>query len=234
MGSQGGYSDAPPYAHERDFLQYTSYSRSRERNSGKYRTDQRGKMSELSQFGRAVVLALGANLPSRWGAPPATFARAVAMLSAAGFTLHSVSSLYRTRAVGPGLQDGYYNAVIAGYSSVPPAVLLRAAKRIERAAGRRRGRTWGPRPLDIDLIDFKGLRLGTAGRQRVPGQLILPHPELHKRSFVLVPLAEALPHWHHPQSGVSAATLLKRLDVNARRGVGSRLAFPQDVCEKPQ
>lgn len=179
-----------------------------------------------------VVLALGANLQSSWGAPPATFARAVALLAQGGVDVCWTSSLYRTKAVGPGLQDSYYNAVVAARSALPPAALLRIAKRLERLAGRRRGRLWGPRPLDIDLIDYKGFHIGRSGPVRIPGQLILPHPELHKRSFVLAPLAEALPAWRHPRLGLSAADLLKRLPPRARGGLGGRLDFPLAVCEK--
>lgn len=189
-------------------------------------------MSDQDPSRRIVVLALGANLPSLWGAPPATFARAIALLADAGVFVRWASSLYRTKAVGPGLQDSYFNAIVAAECPVPPASLLRLAKRLERQAGRRRGRLWGPRPLDIDLIDYKGFNLGKAGRLRVPGQLILPHPELHKRSFVLAPLEEALPQWRHPRLGLGAANLRKRLPPPARGGVGSRLAFPLAVCEK--
>lgn len=181
---------------------------------------------------RVVVLALGANLQSRWGAPPATFARAVALLREGGVVVRWASSLYRTKAVGPGLQESYYNAIVAAETDLPPSVLLRFVKGLERQAGRRRGRLWGPRPLDIDLIDYKGVGLGKAGRIRLPGQLILPHPELHRRSFVLAPLAEALPDWRHPRLGASAAQLRKRLPAPAQGGVGSRLAFPLPVCEK--
>lgn len=189
-------------------------------------------MSQRGVQRRWVILALGANLSSRWGEPPATFARAVEILQKSGFGVSRASSLYRTKAVGPGLQETYYNAVIAGESALPPAALLRLAKRIERDAGRRRGRLWGPRPLDIDLIDYKGVRLCKEGRVRVPGQLILPHPELHRRMFVLAPLAEALPTWRHPILALAATDLMKRLPASARGGIGSRLAFPGSVCEK--
>lgn len=189
-------------------------------------------MSEHAVSGRWVVFALGANLSSRWGEPPATFARTVEILRTSGVLVRRVSSLYRTKAVGPGLQETYYNAVIAAESALPPAALLRLAKRIERDAGRRRGRLWGPRPLDIDLIDYKGFRLGKEGRVRLPGQLILPHPELHRRMFVLAPLAEALPCWRHPTFALAATDLMKRLPPAARGGIGSRLAFPGFVCEK--
>lgn len=188
-------------------------------------------MSNTRQGTRPVILALGANLPSRWGEPPATFARALRLLHLAGFCTQTTSSLYRTQAIGPGLQDTYFNAVVVGVTATPPAALLRAAKRIEREAGRRRGRLWGPRPLDIDVIDYKGLLLGREPRRREPGQLLLPHPELHTRSFVLVPLAEAAPQWRHPRSGLSAATLLQRLPPDRRAGVGSRLAFPASTCD---
>lgn len=154
------------------------------------------------------------------------------MLERAGVAVCRASSLYRTKAVGPGLQESYYNAVIVAECDLPPAALLRLVKSFERQAGRRRGRLWGPRPLDIDLIDYKGVALGKAGRVRTPGQLILPHPELHKRSFVLTPLAEAWPSWRHPRKGSGARDLMKRLPMAARGGVGSRLAFPLPVCEK--
>ena len=189
-------------------------------------------MVDEHRVAKPVVLALGANLSSAWGPPPASFARAVATLCCSGVTTISASRLYLTEAVGPGLQNTYYNAVLVVSTQLPPSVLLRLLKRIERDAGRRRGRLWGPRPLDIDIVDYKGRLLGQRSRRRVPGQLELPHPELHKRAFVLVPLAEVLPQWRHPRLGLSVQTLVKRLPPQAHKGVGDSLAFPLSPCEK--
>jgi 2-amino-4-hydroxy-6-hydroxymethyldihydropteridine diphosphokinase len=77
-------------------------------------------------------------------------------------------------------------------------MLLRTFKQLERAAGRRFGRHWGPRPLDLDIIDVRGTVLNWPPLHRVRGGLILPHPEMAARAFVLVPLKEIAPHWHHP------------------------------------
>jgi 2-amino-4-hydroxy-6-hydroxymethyldihydropteridine diphosphokinase len=89
--------------------------------------------------------------------------------------------------------------------------MLRLLKRIERRAGRRLGRRWGPRPLDIDILDYRGTRIGWPPRRREPGRLILPHPEMHRRVFVLVPLLEIAPHWRHPILGLGARALLSHL-----------------------
>jgi 2-amino-4-hydroxy-6-hydroxymethyldihydropteridine diphosphokinase len=129
------------------------------------------------------------------------------------------SSLYSTAPEGLGRQARYFNAVVAVEASVAPAALLRIVKQIERKAGRRLGRHWGPRPLDIDLLDFGGRRIGRPHGRRRPGQLLLPHPEMHRRAFVLLPLQEIAPSWRHPRLGVRAATLLARLGARQRAQV---------------
>ena len=106
--------------------------------------------------------------------------------------------------------------VIAVKGSVAPAQLLRMAKRIEWAAGRRSGVRWGPRPLDIDLLDYAGRQINVGDGKRVAGRLVLPHPEMHRRGFVLVPLAQVAPHWRHPVSGMTARSLIARRPTLAR------------------
>jgi 2-amino-4-hydroxy-6-hydroxymethyldihydropteridine diphosphokinase len=90
---------------------------------------------------------------------------------------------------------------------------------LERKAGRRAGRPQGPRPLDIDILDYGGRRLGWPGRGRRRARLVLPHPEAHRRAFVLVPLAQVAPHWRHPVLGASARALLDRLGWKGRQQV---------------
>lgn len=106
-----------------------------------------------------------------------------------GCTLVARSSLYATTPVGPIEQPDYVNAVAALAARLSPLDLLSALQGVERAHGRRRdGSRWGPRTLDLDLLVYGHRRL------REPG-LELPHPEMHRRAFVLVPLAEIAPEW---------------------------------------
>jgi 2-amino-4-hydroxy-6-hydroxymethyldihydropteridine diphosphokinase len=184
-----------------------------------------------------LLLALGANRAGAWGRPEQTFARARAELSRAGVAILAASHLYDTVPLGPGRQSRYLNAVLRSDARVAPAALLRLLKRLERRAGRRLGARWGPRCLDIDVLDFGGRRLGwRKGRrdQFRPGPLVLPHPEMHRRAFVLIPLLEVAPDWRHPTLGVAARALLTRLPPASRRGVRRSLAFAAAACDKPQ
>jgi len=134
--------------------------------------------------------------------------------------------------MGPGLQAPYLNEVLLLEGWLSPAAVLRLAKALERRAGRRTGRRWGPRCLDVDVLDHGGRRLGWPPQRRERGRLILPHPEMHTRAFVLVPLMEVAPHWRHPVFGVPARTLLARLGPRARLGIRRTLDFAQPPCDK--
>src|SRR5262245_25907729 len=179
-----------------------------------------------------LLLALGGNLPGPWGDPQAILARACAELSRAGLRILQSSSVYATAPLGPGRQVPYLNAVLLVEASLAPGALLRLLKRIERRAGRRLGPHWGPRCLDIDVLDYGGRCIGWPPRARVRGRLVLPHPEMHKRAFVLVPLLEIHPCWRHPAFGVAGRTLLGRLDRRARLDVRQALDFAGPACEK--
>lgn len=91
-----------------------------------------------------------------------------------------------------------------GSTALPPEAVLALAKALERAAGRRRGVRFGPRPLDVDLLLY-GARTSSAP------ELTLPHPRLAERRFVLAPLAEIAPDWPVPPDGTTVAELLARL-----------------------
>jgi 2-amino-4-hydroxy-6-hydroxymethyldihydropteridine diphosphokinase len=146
-----------------------------------------------------------------------------------GLEVCAVSPLYETAAVGRARQPAYANAVALIGTRLSPEALLRALKRIERAAGRRGGgRPWGERSLDLDIVDYKGLvkhwHRGK-GRFARPGSrpLVLPHPLAHQRPFVLEPLAELMPDWRHPVLHRSAAELLRRLPKRGQGAVIKRL-----------
>ena len=148
--------------------------------------------------GAKVVMGLGANI----GDPLAQLAAAVTRLgdSISGMRC---SSVYRTEPVGFRDQPDFYNLVCAGRTSLSPEALLREVMAAEAGQGRVRGERNGPRSIDIDLLDYDGMILHSDA-------LVLPHPRLQERAFVLVPLAELAPEWRHPIFGLTASELLAR------------------------
>jgi 2-amino-4-hydroxy-6-hydroxymethyldihydropteridine diphosphokinase len=135
----------------------------------------------------------------------------------------AVSPLYATRAIGNARQPTYVNAVAVLDTALPPESLLRVLKGIERDSGRRGGRPWGQRTLDIDIVDHKGLvrhwhdGIGEFARAGAR-PLVLPHPLAHTRPFVLKPLVDIAPDWRHPVLKRSAAELWRAV---ARQGQGA-------------
>ena len=113
-----------------------------------------------------------------------------------------------SRPIGPGTRN-YANAVVMIESKHTPDALLKELKKIERAAGRRPGRRWGDRPLDLDIIAWSGGIWASSS-------LTIPHPEFRKRRFVLAPLCEIAPDWRDPVTHLTARQLLARLDRKRR------------------
>ncbi|MAT66543.1 MAG: 2-amino-4-hydroxy-6-hydroxymethyldihydropteridine diphosphokinase [Gammaproteobacteria bacterium] len=137
-------------------------------------------------------IGLGSNLDD----PAAQVSRALDELDAieATYLLH-VSSLYASPPMGPPDQPEYVNAVAGLLTTLAPEALLDALQAIEQAHGRvRSGQRWGPRTLDLDLLLYADLQLETA-------RLIVPHPGLRQRAFVLHPLAEVAPELMVPGLG---------------------------------
>lgn len=113
------------------------------------------------------------------------------------------SSVYESAPVGPGRQGPYLNAVVLVETGLRPLSLLVELKRLEGRAGRRPGRRWGPRPLDLDILTYGRAALRTP-------LLTLPHPRARSRAFVAVPAAEVAPSWR------PAARRLRAEDVQWR------------------
>jgi 2-amino-4-hydroxy-6-hydroxymethyldihydropteridine diphosphokinase len=145
-----------------------------------------------------AAIALGSNLPSRFGLPADNLREATRRLQDVGSVL-AVSSLYETDPVGFADQPRFTNAALLLETELEPLPLLRALLTIERAMGRVRRDDLpakGPRVIDLDLL----LYTDSTGRALVldDPDLHLPHPEMHRRRFVLEPLAEIAPDMLHP------------------------------------
>src|SRR5215467_338155 len=126
-----------------------------------------------------ILIALGANLPSKAGAPNDTLRAALATLGARGITVERLSGFYRTPAWPNPSDPPFVNAVAAVKTTMSPAGLLAVLHSVEDAFGRQRGQRNAPRSLDLDLLDYDG-----RVEQGPPG---LPHPRMDVRPFVLVP-----------------------------------------------
>ena len=151
-----------------------------------------------------IHIALGSNrVHSRHGAPSAVVRAAIAAIADAGLQVVAQSAIRSTPPLGP-RQRRFANAVIAVTTDLTPQAVLALLLGIEAAFGRQRGRRWGPRVLDLDLI------AAGATVVRVRG-LSVPHVELAHRDFVLAPLVEIDGGWRHPLLHLTARQLRARL-----------------------
>ncbi|MHB9073404.1 MAG: 2-amino-4-hydroxy-6-hydroxymethyldihydropteridine diphosphokinase [Desulfobaccales bacterium] len=150
-----------------------------------------------------AYLGLGANL----GDPEEQLQEALGRLNdAEEVEVTRVSTFYRNPPLGPENQPWYINAVARVRTRLGPEELLRLLQQIEADMGRVRGERWGPRVIDLDLLLYNGEVIFTP-------KLVVPHPEMHRRVFVLAPLAEIAPRAWHPVLGKSAGDLLAKLDA---------------------
>jgi 2-amino-4-hydroxy-6-hydroxymethyldihydropteridine diphosphokinase len=169
-------------------------------------------------YGGMVIIALGSNQSGAWKTPRQTLLRAIDEMAASGIQILERSDGYFTRAQSRVPQPNYLNAVVMADTTMPANAILQVLKRIEARAGRaaaKRGEQpinqWKPRPLDLDIISYKGLICNWKMKRPLPGKgLVLPHARAHERAFVLRPLMQVCPHWHHPVFGLTAAALLRR------------------------
>ena len=153
-----------------------------------------------------ALLALGSNLGDRAG----YLLSGLSALSQAEVRPLRLSRIYETDPLGPPGQGPYLNQVALVETGLDPKALLRLLLAVEKAHGRVRAERYGPRTLDLDLLDYEGRVLKEKG-------LVLPHPRMHERAFVLVPLLEVAPRWRHPVLGKTARELLAGLEAGGVR-----------------
>ena len=156
-----------------------------------------------------ILIALGSNIDGRWGSPHQAVMRALVELNQFPLKLRKSSSLIITKPYGVLNQPDFVNAVAVVETALSPEALMAKLHAIERAAGRRRRKRWGPRCLDLDLLDYHGLTRSGARNTLKP--LRLPHPGIADRKFVLAPILEVAPTWRHPINHQTASDMLKKL-----------------------
>lgn len=184
-------------------------------------------------WGNALV-ALGANLPSPAGPPAATLAAALAEMGRRGLRLRAISRFFHTPCFPAGAGPDYVNAAVGLEHAGGPEALLALLHEVEAAFARTRAERWGMRTLDLDLLaygaevrpDMAGYRAWRdlppeAQRQRAPDRLVLPHPRLADRAFVLVPLMDIAPGWRNPVDGRSVSEMCAALPAAQRAEVAA-------------
>ncbi len=178
------------------------------------------------------MIALGANVSLHDCTLQQTLAHAVQAMTQKGFLIRAVSRFFQTPCFPEGAGPDYVNAAVCVQSPWGAVDTLRHLHEIEADFGRERVQRWGQRTLDLDLIAIDDLVLPDAqGFQKwyaldpamqaeaAPDGLVLPHPRLQDRAFVLVPLVDIAPDWHHPVLHCSVRELLGKLPVDAVAGV---------------
>ncbi|MFW2541155.1 2-amino-4-hydroxy-6-hydroxymethyldihydropteridine diphosphokinase [Primorskyibacter sp. 2E107] len=175
---------------------------------------------------------MGSNLGSAAGDAAATLSAALRALAASGLTLRRVSRFFATPCFPAGAGPDYVNACAILRGAGSPGTVLERLHSIEAAFDRARTSRWGSRTLDLDLLamgdlvqpdrrtfdHWQALPLETQ-MQVTPDQLILPHPRLQDRAFVLVPLCDVAPHWRHPVLGRTVRQMTDALPLELKQDV---------------
>ena len=171
-----------------------------------------------------AVVALGANLSLRHSGPKVPLEHAVLAMAEAGLVIRAESRFFATPCFPVGAGPDYVNAAVLVEANETPQVMLQVLHDIEHRFGRAREQRWGMRTLDLDLVCWDDLVLPDVTeyerwrtlppedqRQLAPDQLILPHPRVLDRAFVLVPMADVAPDWRHPVLGKNVAEMIAAL-----------------------
>lgn len=150
-----------------------------------------------------ILIGLGSNMEGPWGKPEACLKKALEAMGRGPVRLVAASRIILTAPFGKTDQPDFANAVARVETALGAPELMAFLHEIERQAGRVRAERWGPRTLDLDLLDLDG--------KMQAADPILPHPGIPERAFVLGPIAEIAPDWRHPVSGLTAREMLGKL-----------------------
>jgi len=156
-----------------------------------------------------ILIGLGANLPSRYGDAEATLHKAVEALEAAGLEMSAKSRIWESAPVPVSDQPWYKNAVVAVKTDKTSSQIHAILLQTEESFGRVRGERNAPRVLDLDLLAYNDDIIEAGGGNK--GDLIVPHPRLHERAFVLMPINDINSHWIHPKMHLTLPEMIKAL-----------------------
>ncbi|MGH1463747.1 MAG: 2-amino-4-hydroxy-6-hydroxymethyldihydropteridine diphosphokinase [Cognatishimia sp.] len=181
---------------------------------------------------KKFIIAFGGNANSDLGSPKETILFARKALVSAGVIFLRESRPFRTPAFPAGAGPDFVNSAALIRANHSPEDMLALLHQIEAESGRVREERWGARTLDIDLIAQDQTILPNKARYRywqtldlqqqqveTPTELILPHPRLQDRAFVLIPLMDIVPDWVHPVSGQTVAEMVANLPKSEREEV---------------
>lgn len=179
-----------------------------------------------------IVIALGSNLSSKTGTPLETISKTLRLLERRGVCVKRCSRWWRTPAFPKGTGPEFVNGAALISTDLDPLALLSTLHEVEAEIGRERRERWSSRVIDVDLIAYgdrvlpdeetvlRWIELSPeAAAIEAPGQLILPHPRLQERSFVLAPMRDIAPQWRHPLLQLTTEELAERLPRDAFEGV---------------
>lgn len=157
-----------------------------------------------------ILIALGANISGPAGSPLQTLEAVLRRMEECGIVIERRSRWYKTSPVPASDQPDYINGVISVLTELDPHALMEALHRLESEFGRTRRDKWEARPIDLDILSYHNtITLEKIKNTAQP--LVIPHPRLQERRFVLVPLAEVAPKWRHPTLDKTATELLAGL-----------------------
>lgn len=171
-----------------------------------------------------ILVALGGNVTSAFGTPLESVQSALLEVETESLRLLSKSALYRTPCFPAGAGPDFVNAAAVYATRLSPEAVLKHLHSVEARFGRTRAARWDARTLDLDLLAYGDCVLPDADtlrhwiglpldeqKRRAPEQLILPHPRMQDRGFVLVPLADVAPDWRHPVLDKTVLEMLQAL-----------------------